>query len=167
MPTAYLNTGFGTLLLEANDTHLTRLHFLPEGSVPDLEPLPRKTQKSPLLAEATTELNEYFAGLRTEFETPLAPVGTPFQQAVWDALLDIPFGQTRSYAQIAAAIGKPNAARAVGGACHNNPLAIFIPCHRVVGTNGSLTGFAGGLATKEFLLQHEQSYLCGRGYANG
>lgn len=158
MPISYLNTGFGTLLLEAQGDCLTRLSFLPDGSAPDLEPLPRKTQKSSLLAEAEQELNEYFAGLRTEFETSLAPTGTPFQQAVWDALLDIPFGETRTYAQIAAAIGKPKAARAVGGACNRNPIALFIPCHRVVGTNGSLTGFAGGLSVKEYLLTHEAEH---------
>ncbi len=153
------NSAFGALELQEEDGALCGISFLPAGSVPDLEPLPRTSKESPLRAQAEQELNEYFAGLRQTFEIPLAPTGTPFQQAVWDALLDIPFGETRSYGQIAAAIGKPNTARAVGGACHNNPIAIIIPCHRVVGANGNLTGYAGGLSLKEYLLQHEQNYL--------
>ncbi|MFI3168478.1 MAG: methylated-DNA--[protein]-cysteine S-methyltransferase [Faecalibacterium sp.] len=158
MAISYLNTGFGTLKLTEQEGALTALTFLEEGSAPDLEPLPRTQSKSPLLCEAEQALNEYFAGLRQEFELALAPVGTPFQQAVWDALLDIPYGETRSYADIAAAIGKPKAVRAVGGACHNNPIAIIIPCHRVVGKNGNLTGYAGGLALKEYLLAQEALY---------
>ncbi len=158
MTTWQLNCAFGVLALEEENNCITRISFLPEGSVPDLEPLPRKSKESALLAEAENALNEYFAGLRQEFDIPLAPKGTAFQQAVWDALLDIPYGETRSYGEIAAQLGKPNASRAVGGACHNNPIAILIPCHRVVGKNGSLTGYAGGLSTKEYLLSLEKSY---------
>lgn len=110
---------------------------------------------TPLLAETVRQLEEYFAGKRTEFSLPLAPKGTDFQLRVWQALLRIPYGETRSYGELAAMVGNPKACRAVGGANHRNPLPILIPCHRVVGAKGSLTGYAGGLAVKEFLLKLE------------
>ena len=100
-------------------------------------------------------MEEYFAGQRKEFSLPLAPKGTEFQLRVWQALLQIPYGETRSYGELAAMVGNPKACRAVGGANHRNPLSILIPCHRVVGTGGSLTGYAGGLSVKEFLLKLE------------
>jgi len=102
------------------------------------------------------QLQEYFAGARTEFDLKLAPSGTPFQQAVLEALQQIPYGETCSYGEIAARIGKPSAVRAVGAANGRNPLPIIIPCHRVIGSNGSLTGFGGGLPTKRFLLDLER-----------
>lgn len=105
--------------------------------------------------EAVRELEQYFAGTRHEFTVPLAPEGTPFQREVWDELLRIPYGQTRSYAQVAQAIGRPSAMRAVGAANGSNPIPIIIPCHRVIGANGSLTGYGGGLPIKEKLLQLE------------
>lgn len=101
------------------------------------------------------QLQEYFAGARTAFDLPLAPVGTEFQQLAWRALQQIPFGETRSYAEQAAAIGRPSAVRAIGAANGRNPLTIVVPCHRVIGSGGSLTGFAGGLDRKRVLLQHE------------
>lgn len=94
--------------------------------------------------------------MRREFDLPLAPRGTPFQQAVWQQLLRIPYGEVRTYGQLAAALGKPGASRAVGSACRRNPLCILIPCHRVVGADGSLTGYAGGLDIKEYLLELEK-----------
>jgi methylated-DNA-[protein]-cysteine S-methyltransferase len=101
-------------------------------------------------------LKEYFAGKRTEFEDlTLAPAGTTFQLSVWQALLQIPFGATRSYADIARAIGNPKGVRAVGLANGRNPIPVIVPCHRVIGSNGSLTGFGGGLPTKKWLLAHE------------
>lgn len=109
---------------------------------------------SPLISEAVRQLEEYFAGTRTVFDIPLRPSGTEFQRRVWDALREIPYGQTRTYGEIARVCGCPNAARAVGGACHNNPISIIIPCHRVVGANG-LTGYAGGLDKKKALLELE------------
>ena len=112
---------------------------------PDAEPFP-------LLRR---QLGEYFAGERTAFELPLAPAGTPFQRIVWDALLAIPYGETRSYGELAAAVGKPGAARAVGRANHDNPIGVVIPCHRVIGAGGSLTGYAGGLDRKRYLLELE------------
>lgn len=110
----------------------------------------------PILERAATELREYFAGTRRVFDVPLNAQGTDFQRSVWAALQEIPYGKTASYAQIASAIGKSAACRAVGSANHRNPLPIFIPCHRVIGKNGTLTGYAGGLSIKEFLLRLEQ-----------
>lgn len=104
------------------------------------------------------ELQEYFARQRRQFDLPLAPQGTPFQQRVWQALRQIPYGQTASYKQIAQTIGHPTACRAVGGANNKNPLPIFIPCHRVIGAGGSLTGYAGGLDLKQGLLALEAKY---------
>jgi len=106
-------------------------------------------------AEVRQQLAEYFAGQRREFDLPLAPRGTPFERSVWDELRRIPFGETRSYADIARALGKPAATRAVGRANGANPIPIVVPCHRVIGSNGSLTGFGGGLDTKARLLELE------------
>lgn len=106
-------------------------------------------------AEVRRQLEEYFAGRRQEFDLPLAPRGTPFELSVWEELRRIPFGETRSYADIARALGKPAATRAVGLANGANPLPIVVPCHRVIGSNGSLTGFGGGLAAKARLLELE------------
>ena len=110
----------------------------------------------PVLAAAATQLTEYFAGKRTAFDLPLAPRGTAFQCDVWRALDAIPYGETRSYADIARAIGRPTATRAVGAANGRNPISIVTPCHRVIGRSGALTGFAGGLAAKQHLLALEQ-----------
>lgn len=112
-------------------------------------------QETELLVRTYGELMEYFAGTRREFSIPLRPEGTAFQQRVWDALRTIPYGETRTYGQIAAQIGQPKASRAVGMGNHKNPIAILIPCHRVIGANGSLTGYGGGLDIKEFLLKRE------------
>jgi methylated-DNA-[protein]-cysteine S-methyltransferase len=108
-----------------------------------------------LLDQAAAELCAYFAGRRRSFETPLAPRGTAFQRAVWSALATIPFGEVRSYSDLARLAGRPGAARAAGAANGRNPLSIFLPCHRVIGSDGSLTGYAGGLAAKRWLLDHE------------
>lgn len=138
----------GPLTLTQEDQALTGLHF---GE----HPQQGAEGPTPLLEEAARQLEEYFAGQRKEFSLPLAPKGTEFQLRVWQALLQIPYGETRSYGELAAMVGNPKACRAVGGANHRNPLSILIPCHRVVGTKGSLTGYAGGLAIKEFLLKLE------------
>ena len=111
---------------------------------------------TPLLRQTAAELREYFAGERHEFTVPLAPKGTPFQQKIWAALQTIPYGETRSYKDIAAAVGNEKACRAVGMANNRNPLPIFIPCHRVVGSSGKLIGYAGGLDVKMFLLDLEK-----------
>lgn len=106
----------------------------------------------PVLVETAQQIGAYFAGERTRFDVPLDFQGTDFQKSVWAALLTIPFGETRSYAEIARAIGRPTAFRAVGAANGKNPISIIAPCHRVIGTHGALTGFAGGLKAKEYLL---------------
>lgn len=109
----------------------------------------------PILMRLTSQLGEYFAGTRQAFDVPLDPVGTEFQLAAWRALSDIPYGATRSYRDQAAAIGRPTAVRAIGAANGRNPISIVVPCHRVIGANGSLTGFGGGIEVKRFLLDHE------------
>ena len=121
-------------------------------------PLAEAVEKeTPLLREAFRQLGEYLAGTRREFDLPLAPQGTPFQRRVWDALQGIPYGQTRTYRQIAEAADCPKGYRAVGMANNRNPIAILIPCHRVIGADGSLVGYGSGLPTKEKLLRLEGS----------
>jgi methylated-DNA-[protein]-cysteine S-methyltransferase len=112
-----------------------------------------------VVLRAFAQIEEYLAGSRTSFDLPLSLEGTSFMRRVWDELRGIPYGQTRSYRDIAAALGQPGAARAVGMACNRNPVALIIPCHRVVGANGSLVGFAGGLDMKRFLLDLEMRGL--------
>ncbi len=112
-------------------------------------------KNTPLIALAKSQLEEYFQGARKTFDLPLQPAGTPFQKKVWDALCTIPYGETRSYKEIALQIHNPRGCRAVGMANNRNPIMIVIPCHRVIGSNGSLVGYAGGLDIKEWLLQHE------------
>lgn len=145
----FCHTPLGRMLLAQEEEGLILVEF-------DATPLKNWQQAdTPLLLQAKAQLSEYFAGTRQEFTLPLSPKGTPFQQKVWAALQTIPYGQTRSYGEIARQIGSPKAARAVGMANHHNPIAILIPCHRVVGQNGALTGYAGGLERKKALLQLE------------
>ena len=117
----------------------------------------REVESDEALDYAARELAEYFAGRRRAFSTPLAAQGTDFQRAVWGALAEIPYGARRSYLEIARSLGREGAVRAVGAANARNPLSIFVPCHRVVAANGALTGYAGGLAAKQWLLAHESS----------
>ncbi|HEX6098154.1 MAG TPA: methylated-DNA--[protein]-cysteine S-methyltransferase [Thermoanaerobaculia bacterium] len=121
-----------------------------EGSTPPLEDLSTRR-----LEDLSAELREYFAGKRKTFDFPLAPKGTEFQLAVWNALLEIPYGDTRTYAQLAHRIGRPSAVRAVGAANGANPIPVIIPCHRVIGSNGTLTGYGGGIERKQWLLALE------------
>lgn len=114
------------------------------------------TQDQKAFEDTIDQLHEYFAGTRDTFELPLEPNGTEFQRAVWNALEQIPFGETRSYGQIAAQVGRPKAARAVGMANNRNPIAVIVPCHRVIGSGGALVGYAGGLERKIWLLDHER-----------
>jgi methylated-DNA-[protein]-cysteine S-methyltransferase len=111
----------------------------------------------PVLVTAVSQLEEYFAGRRTEFDLPLDLVGTNFQLACWISLADIPYGETRTYGEQALSVGRPTATRAVGAANGRNPVSIVLPCHRVIGADGSLTGFGGGLGAKRWLLDHERS----------
>lgn len=117
---------------------------------------PGERRATELTNRAANQLQEYLAGKRRSFDLPLAYAGTDFQKRVWDALCDIPYGQTRSYSEVAAAIGNPKACRAVGGANNKNPIPIVVPCHRVIGSNGSLVGYAGGAKVKAFLLDLER-----------
>jgi methylated-DNA-[protein]-cysteine S-methyltransferase len=117
------------------------------------------TRDQKAFAGTIDQLNEYFAGDRDSFDLPVEPEGTEFQRAVWSALAEIPFGETRSYGQIAAAVGRPKAARAVGMANNRNPIAVIVPCHRVIGAGGALVGYAGGIERKTWLLTHEREAL--------
>lgn len=146
----YIETPLGRLLAGGSGAELI---CLTSADQPAIDWVCRET---PVLAQTQKQLEEYFSGNRTVFSIPLAPQGTVFQKQVWKELQKIPYGETRTYGQIAAAVGNPKASRAVGMANHNNPIMILIPCHRVIGSNGKLTGYAGGLDKKEFLLQLEK-----------
>jgi methylated-DNA-[protein]-cysteine S-methyltransferase len=158
MTTLYteMKSPLGTLLLTAEDGALTGVHF--PGQKHDRPPQPhwQRADDEPVLAAARAQLGEYFEGKRAAFKLPLAPRGTPFQQAVWRALLAVPFGATSTYGAVAAAIRRPKAVRAVGAAIGANPIGIVVPCHRIVGADGSLTGYAGGLDRKARLLALER-----------
>ena len=150
-------TPVGTLTLAATDDGLAAILW--ENDRPSRVPLHvvAEANQHPVLVEAERQLTEYFAGRRTCFELKTDVSGTAFQRSVWNALVTIPFGETRTYSDIARQIGHPRAARAVGAASGRNPLSIVAPCHRVVGASGALTGFAGGLETKAQLLELERS----------
>lgn len=151
---AVVDTPVGALTLVGDGRTLSGLYFPDHARHPGIGTFgPRDDQA---FAAARAQLAEYFAGERTEFDLPLAPRGNEFQQAVWRLLTTIPYGRTRSYGQLAAQLGDPGLARAVGSANGRNPISIVVPCHRVVGHNGSLTGYAGGLERKAFLLELEQ-----------
>ena len=145
----------GLIVLAATDEALVGLWFDGQRHQPDASRW-RQAAEHPLMAQASDQLSDYLAGRRKQFELPLSLAGgSAFEQAVWLALQDIPRGGTCSYSALAAAIGRPKAARAVGAAVGRNPLGIIVPCHRVLGTGGALTGYAGGLARKVALLQLE------------
>ena len=155
-----MDSPFGELTLVAGDAGL-RAVLWPADS-PDRVEVPLDTKlvaSHPVLDTARTQLNEYFAGKRTDFDLPFDLHGTDFQRAAWQALATIPYGATASYAQQADRIGKPKAVRAVGAANGRNPISIILPCHRVVGSNGSLVGYAAGLDIKQRLLEHERRNL--------
>jgi len=145
------DTALGPITIAASGSAIIALEFGREV------PCAFQEQRNELTDRAAAELDEYLSGKRKYFDLPLAPQGTPFQLRVWDALCKIPFGQTRTYGEIAKAVGNPAACRAVGMANNRNPIAIMIPCHRVIGAGGSLTGYAGGLDIKEKLLRLEGS----------
>lgn len=140
-----------SLYLVATETHLINIQFT--------QPQKALLQTTELLSMATIQLDEYIQGKRTTFSLPFKLTGTPFQLAVWKELQNIPYGQTTSYKEIAQKINKPKAYRAVGMANNKNPLPIIIPCHRVIGSNGKLIGYAGGLKLKNYLLELEKSHI--------
>lgn len=148
------DTSLGPIRLQADARGLTRL-VLP-GSQDAGDPEGRPAGKGhPLMTDAIRQVEEYLAGRRTAFDLPLTPHGTPFQLRIWEIIRQIPYGRTMTYGAIAVLLGNSANARAVGGAARANPLPLVIPCHRVIGADGSLTGFACGLAMKELLLRHE------------
>lgn len=151
-----LDSPLGTLTLVARGDALAAVLFPAER--PERGSLSRGERDAahPVLRRAGKQLAGYFAGELTTFDLPLDPAGTAFQRSVWRALGSIPFGETRSYADIARQLGTPTATRAVGAANGRNPLSIVVPCHRVIGANGALTGFGGGLPAKRWLLSHER-----------
>ncbi len=155
----YYNAPFGILRLASNGNALTELRF-PNAFTVGATPEHWVASDSPF-SEAISQLDDYFKGKRLAFNLPLDPSGTSFQKDVLKALQTIPYGDTRSYADIARDVGRPKAVRAVGAANGRNPIAIIIPCHRVIGKNGSLTGFGGGLALKQWLLDLEAEYYFG------
>jgi methylated-DNA-[protein]-cysteine S-methyltransferase len=153
-PTTYwttIDSPVGELLLTSDGTALTRVLFAPFTVDPTWSERP-----CDLLDEAVAQLRDYFAGSRTDFDLPLEPAGTAFQMTVWQALREIPYAETINYGQLALRIGNPKASRAVGLANGRNPISIVVPCHRVIGADGSLTGYGGGLDRKRLLLDLER-----------
>jgi methylated-DNA-[protein]-cysteine S-methyltransferase len=152
--TTTIPSPLGRLKLQCTDERINAIEFIDEHLI-----LPQ--QSHPLLERCITQLNEYFLGTRIDFELPLQQAGTAFQQKVWDLLLAIPFGKTISYNRLATQYGDLKAIRAVASANGKNKLAIIVPCHRVIGSNQSLTGYAGGLWRKKWLLEHEAKHHVG------
>ncbi len=150
-----LESPLGTLYLVADRTHLHAVIYKCAWSEFKKSHGPLSEESSKITREAARQLKEYFAGRRQEFDLPLSTSGTEFQKAVWDALREIPYGKTISYGEQAKAIGRPKALRAVGGTNGKNLLSIIVPCHRVIGRSGKLTGYAGGIKNKQFLLNLE------------
>ena len=147
-----MESPMGILVLSARNGVITEIYHA-GGEAPNL---PCTNESEPVLNLASRQLSEYFTGKRTEFSFPMASSGTAFQKSVWDALVKIPYGETRTYGQIAQMIGNPKASRAVGMACNRNPIMIAVPCHRVIGADGSLTGYAPGTKLKQIVLDLEQ-----------
>jgi methylated-DNA-[protein]-cysteine S-methyltransferase len=152
----WMESPVGRLKLVAEEEAVTAILFAQEDpNRVRLGPFLEEVSGHPLLAETERQLGEYFQGLRQQFTLKLNPVGTAFQRQVWQGLLTIPYGETRTYTEVAGQIGRPRAARAMGAANGRNPISIIIPCHRVIGASGDLTGFAGGIAAKRYLLTLE------------
>lgn len=155
-----IDSPLGELTLVAHDGVLAGLYFPDHVRGPDRRTFGPRVDTG--FDAAVEQLREYFRGSRVQFELPLAPRGSAFQQRVWNLLRDIPYGETRSYGQLARELGNPALAREVGGANARNPLSIVVPCHRVVGADGRLVGYAGGLERKRFLLDLEAPATCGQ-----
>jgi methylated-DNA-[protein]-cysteine S-methyltransferase len=158
-PTLYyhwLDSPLDQLLLTATEQSLTGLFLQDQKYFPAIAPTWQAQPELPLFLQTQQQLEDYFRGDRQAFDLPLAPSGTAFQQQVWQRLRQIPFGQTWSYGELAQAIGQPSASRAVGAANGRNPISIIVPCHRVIASNGKLTGYAGGVDRKQWLLEHER-----------
>ena len=152
-------TSLGNLLLTADENHLTGIYFEDCDHVPASRSQWRINPEHEVLVQASTQLEEYFKGTRARFSIPLRSAGTDFQERIWQEIALIPFGQTITYSDLADWVGAPDAIRAAGAATGRNPISIVVPCHRVVGKNGSLTGYAGGLKRKRHLLALEQRHI--------
>lgn len=148
--TVYYTSPIGSILLQAEDEQLTVASFRDDVSITETG-----TTTSPVLLKAFKQLDEYFAGTRKQFDLPLQPAGTAFQKKVWDQLIKIPYAETVTYLHMAKRLGNVKSIRAAASANGKNPIGIIIPCHRVVGADGKLTGYAGGLYRKQWLLEHE------------
>lgn len=151
----YYDTKIGRIGIEENGRAITKIYFTNKDNEEEII----NGNETILLKEAIKQLNEYFDGKRSSFDLPMEPKGTEFQNKVWNALKEIPCGETRSYGEIARIIGNEKASRAVGMANNKNPIPIIVPCHRVIGANGKLVGYAGGVHIKEKLLDLEKNYL--------
>jgi methylated-DNA-[protein]-cysteine S-methyltransferase len=149
--THFYKSPFGWIKIISSDSAILSVDF--EKKVGD-----NSKSIPPMLKEAVKQLDEYFKGSRKVFTVKTKASGTPFQMKIWNAMSKIPYGKTATYQEMAAMAGNPKAARAAGGACHRNPLGVIVPCHRVIGSDGSLTGFGGGLDLKEKLLNHEKNH---------
>jgi methylated-DNA-[protein]-cysteine S-methyltransferase len=152
----FYDTEIGTIGIGENNGVITDIFF--EGNDQPADRAEMEILETPLIREAWIQLSKYLRGKLKVFNLPLVPKGTAFQKAAWDALLTIPYGETRSYGQMAAQVGNPKACRAIGMANNRNPIAIVIPCHRVIGANGKLVGYGGGLNIKEYLLSLEKQW---------
>ena len=155
MGAARFPSPIGELVITASDSGLTGVWFPGKGPGAVARPDDEREPAGAVLARASEQLAEYFAGTRTTFDLPLDASGTAFERRVWDALRTVPYGTTLSYGELARRLGDPRATRAVGAANGKNPIPIIVPCHRVIGANGALTGFGGGLDRKRWLLEHE------------
>ena len=157
----HYNYPIGAVYIAENDGHIAGLYFSGDKKQKRQKNLFEKElsgfalNESPLIKKASKQLDEYFSGRRRAFDLPLRFEGTGFQKQVWEALMTIPYGETRSYGQVAAQIGNPKAGRAIGMANNRNPISIICPCHRVIGSDGSLVGYGGGLKNKKYLLDLE------------
>ena len=160
MGTNRISSPVGDIFISAKDGFITQLYFDGGRTTPaTLKEASGTAEDELLLQKLANELDMYFAGKLQEFTVPVKPTGTEFRKKVWGALLTIPFGETISYKDLAIKINNPKAIRAVGGANHHNPISIIIPCHRVIGANGKLVGYGGGMEAKEFLLNHEKELM--------
>lgn len=151
----------GNIIIVESKNSISRLFFIPSN-----QPIDAEWEETPLLQQTALQLNEYFTGKRRIFNIPFLLQGSEFELTVWKALLTIPYGKTRTYGEIARQIGRPTASRAVGQAIHKNPIHIIIPCHRVIGAQGKLTGYAAGTNIKQRLLQREAFYCKSSDFSN-
>ena len=154
---AWMPSPLGDVLLVARNDALCGVYFHDQKYFPSVDSAWTEEPRAPVLSAARRQLDEYFAGSRACFDVPLGPKGTPFQLKIWNAIAEVPCGETQTYADLAARIGHRASARAAGAATGRNPLSIIVPCHRILGSDGSLTGYAGGLDRKQRLLALERS----------